>query len=390
MARLIEITGKALSGEWGIDDENGKGVPVLRTTNFTNEGAINYENVITRTINKKNIEDKYLLKGDIIIEKSGGSDKQPVGRVVYFEGPDKKYLFNNFTGLLRINNKEKWYPKYVFYSLLTNYRRGGTCPFQNKTTGLHNLKINDYISRYNIEEVDVNEQKKICKKLNGIRTIILQKENQIKQLDTLIKARFVEMFGDPISNPMSWDKKILSEECEIITGNTPSRKVPEYYGNYIEWIKSDNINTPNAILTGAKEYLSEEGLKVARYVKEGSILMTCIAGSLSCIGNVAIANRAVAFNQQINGIIPRKNDTWFMFVQFQLTKNYIQSTINMALKGILSKTQLSQMEFIFPSVELQREFGSFVTQVDKSKVAIQKSLEETQLLFDSLMQKYFG
>lgn len=86
MAKLIEITGKVLSGEWGTDDESGNGVPVLRTTNFTNEGIVDYSNVVTRTIQKKNIDAKYLRKGDIIIEKSGGSDKQPVGRVIYFDG----------------------------------------------------------------------------------------------------------------------------------------------------------------------------------------------------------------------------------------------------------------------------------------------------------------
>ena len=126
MAKLIEITGKALSGEWGTDDETGCGIPVLRTTNFTNEGIVNYRNVVTRTITKKKIAEKYLRQGDIIIEKSGGSDKQPVGRVIYFDGPDSTYLFNNFTGLLRVKDRNVWYPRYVFYSLFFNYRRGRT------------------------------------------------------------------------------------------------------------------------------------------------------------------------------------------------------------------------------------------------------------------------
>ncbi|MBM6800723.1 restriction endonuclease subunit S, partial [Coprobacillus cateniformis] len=139
MTKLIDITGKAKSGEWGTDDDIGNGIPVLRTTNFTYTGKINFNDVITRTIKKKNIDDKYLRKGDIIIEKSGGSDRFPVGRVIYFDGEDYKYLFNNFTGLLRVQDKEKWYPKYVLYSLLANYNRGGTRRFENKTTGLHNL-----------------------------------------------------------------------------------------------------------------------------------------------------------------------------------------------------------------------------------------------------------
>lgn len=126
MAKLLEITGKAISGEWGQDDDTGTGIPVLRTTNFTNEGFVNYKNVVTRSISKKNIAEKYLRHGDVIIEKSGGSDKQPVGRVIFFEGEENKYLFNNFTGLLRVQNPEEWLPKYVFYALYAYYRNGGT------------------------------------------------------------------------------------------------------------------------------------------------------------------------------------------------------------------------------------------------------------------------
>lgn len=162
MAKLIDITGKALSGEWGSNDETGDGIPVLRTTNFTNEGVVNYNDVVTRSITKKNIDEKYLRRGDIIIEKSGGSDKFPVGRVIYFDGDENTYLFNNFTGLLRVKNHEVWYPKYVFYSLFANYKRGGTRTFENKTTGLHNLKTDDFVSRYEVSEIDIKEQIGIC------------------------------------------------------------------------------------------------------------------------------------------------------------------------------------------------------------------------------------
>ena len=140
MTKLIDITGKAVSGEWGEDDEAGNGIPVLRTTNFTNDGIINYSNVVTRLITKKaSIDDKFLRKGDIIIEKSGGSDKQPVGRVVFFDGEENKYLFNNFTGLLRVKDSTICSPRFLFYALFYNYKKGGTIPFQNKTTGLHNM-----------------------------------------------------------------------------------------------------------------------------------------------------------------------------------------------------------------------------------------------------------
>ena len=211
MAKLIDITGKALSGEWGIDDETGDGVPVLRTTNFTNEGVVNYNDVITRTITKKNIDQKFLRKGDIIIEKSGGSDKFPVGRVIYFDGDENTYLFNNFTGLLRVKDKKIWNSKYVFYSLFANYRRGGTRAFENKTTGIHNLKTDDFVSRFDIYELPIKEQNLICEKLDKIYNIIKLRRQELLILDDLIKARFVEMFGDPQINPFGWDVVNISE-----------------------------------------------------------------------------------------------------------------------------------------------------------------------------------
>lgn len=389
MAKLIDITGKALSGEWGTDDENGNGIPVLRTTNFTNEGLVNYNDVVTRTITKKNIDDKFLRKGDIIIEKSGGSDKFPVGRVIYFDGDEKTYLFNNFTGLLRVKNQNIWYPRYVFYSLYANYKRGGTRVYENKTTGLHNLKTDDYVSRYEVAEVDKTDQISICERLDKVFEIIKLREQELQLLDNLIKARFVEMFGDPRSNPYGFNMKMLKDTCKVITGNTPSRSVEEYYGDYVEWIKTDNIVSGLLNPTKASEMLSEEGMKVGRAVGKDSILMACIAGSIASIGRVCVTDRTVAFNQQINAVVPEDYNILFLYVLLQLSKEYLAEEVNMALKGILSKSKLEEKEFMVPPIELQNQFADFVHQVDKSKVAVQKALDETQLLFESLMQKYF-
>ena len=390
MAKLIDVTGKALSGEWGMDDIAGNGVPVLRTTNFTNEGIINYDNIVTRRITKKNIGEKYLRKGDIIIEKSGGSDKFPVGRVVYFDGDENTYLFNNFTGLLRVKNKEEWYPKYIFYSLFANYKRGGTRPFENKTTGLHNLKIDDYLTRYEVTALKKEEQIFICEKIDRIYRIIKLREQELQLLDELIKARFVEMFGEPRINPNKYPTKMIKDTCIVITGNTPSRKVDEYYGDAIEWIKTDNIVSDLLYPTVASESLSDSGKAVGRTVDAGAILMACIAGSVASIGRVCITDREVAFNQQINAIVPKEYDVRFLHALLQISKDYLVEDINMAIKGIMSKSKLEEKEFIVPSMEEQVGFAEFVEQVNKSKVVVQKALDEAQLLFDSLMQEYFG
>lgn len=208
MAKLLEITGKAISGEWGQDDDTGTGIPVLRTTNFTNEGFVNYKNVVTRSISKKNIAEKYLRHGDVIIEKSGGSDKQPVGRVIFFEGEENKYLFNNFTGLLRVQNPEEWLPKYVFYALYTYYRNGGTRAFENRTTGLHNLQVDNYVKSVDIPKLSYRKQQHICETLDHVRDAVAYRERQLTKLDELIKARFVE---PSISHPPRKEHPYMSE-----------------------------------------------------------------------------------------------------------------------------------------------------------------------------------
>ncbi len=236
---------------------------------------------------------------------------------------------------------------------------------------------------------DYKHQDEVVEKLDAVSRIISLYQNELKCFDELVKARFVEMFGDPVCNTFNWPKIELGKQCEITTGNTPSRAESENYGTFIEWIKSDNINTPSTFITVAQEYLSEIGFQKCRFVESGSLLMTCIAGSLNCIGNVAITDRRVAFNQQINAITPKYDNVLYLYWLIILSKPIIHRTINMALKGILSKSQLSSIEFPFPPLSLQNQFASFVTQVDKSKSAVQKSLDEAQLLFDSLMQQYF-
>lgn len=236
----------------------------------------------------------------------------------------------------------------------------------------------------------IDEQRKIAAVLDKVSGLIAKRRQQLDKLDEIVKAKFVEMFGDPVGNPMGWEKIALGKRCDIVTGNTPSRADPENYGNFIEWIKSDNINTPAVLLTEAQEYLSETGFHKCRFVEAGSLLMTCIAGSINCIGNVAVTDRRVAFNQQINAIVPKQDDVLYLYWLMLLSKPAIHSTINMALKGILSKGQLSEMAFPFPPLELQNQFSVFVKKTEKTKANINRSLEKLETLKKALMQEYFG
>ena len=243
---------------------------------------------------------------------------------------------------------------------------------------------------YEIPVCSVDDQGKIVDRIDRVQGIIDASEKQLIKLDELVKSRFVEMFGEPSINSVGWAMKPFVETCTLLTGNTPPRAVKGYYGSYIEWIKSDNITTSSLYLTKAAECLSEEGAKVGRVVHPGAILMTCIAGSLNTVGNVAIVDRDVAFNQQINALIPQQYETMFLYVLLQLLKPRLHEAASSALKCILNKGNLELFEAIVPSVELQKQFAAFVTEVDKSKLAVKQSLEKLETLKKSLMQQYFG
>ena len=227
---------------------------------------------------------------------------------------------------------------------------------------------------YKIPVYSEEDQIVIEENLNIINVVIELRRKQLELLDELVRARFVEMFGDPRINPMNFNKSELKDTCDIITGNTPSRKNEEYYGNYIEWIKTDNIVVNKLNPTYAKESLSKEGMDVGRTVEKNCILMACIAGSISSIGRVCVTDRKVAFNQQINAIVPKKYNCMFLYVLMQVSKDYLVDGINMALKGILSKSRLEKKQFIVPPLELQNQFASFVQEIDKSRLLSNHSL----------------
>lgn len=377
MTKLIDITGKALSGEWGSDDETGDGIPVLRTTNFTNEGVVNYNDVVTRIITKKNIDNKFLRKGDIIIEKSGGSDKFPVGRVIYFNGDENTYLFNNFTGLLRVKNQEQWFPKYVFYSLFANYKRGGTRIYENKTTGLHNLKTDDYVSRYEVVDMNKKQQVLMCEKLDKLCEIIKLRKKELQLLDDLIKARFVEMFGNPVNNEKGFVKAPMGDYMTLLTDfssngsyKTLDRGVTMYdEPNYAWMVRTTDLESGD--MTSIK-YIDENAYELLAKSKiyGGEIIMNKI-GSAGKIYLMPQIDMPASLGR--NAFMFRYDDRINVkFLYHLLTSEYGQREIQQYVKGAVTKTitknDVRAVLIMVPPIKLQNEFDAFVKQVNKSKV----------------------
>ncbi len=174
----IESICTTINGLWKGEKEPLVTVGVIRNANFTKDfkldySKIEYINVEERSFSKKNLED-----GDLIVEKSGGSDNFPVGRTVLYRGETGKYSFSNFTMLLRIKDRSQVIPEYLFYALQNMYRRGDMRQMQTQTTGLHNL-LTDVFMSARIPLPPSNEQRRIVvaienlfQTLDGIRNLL--------------------------------------------------------------------------------------------------------------------------------------------------------------------------------------------------------------------------
>lgn len=371
MAKLLEITGKALSGEWGTDDETGCGIPVLRTTNFTNEGIVNYRNVVTRTITKKKIAEKYLRQGDIIIEKSGGSDKQPVGRVIYFDGPDSTYLFNNFTGLLRVKDRNVWYPRYVFYSLFFNYRRGGTKAFENKTTGLHNLKVDDYVSRCEVRVENIQKQVAICEQLDRIFDIIRARQQQLQKLDELIKARFVELFGDG-NHPHIALIDLIIEGAGLSYGIVQ----PGDDGTGDMGVLRPVDMVDGKISTASIKYIDRsigDGFKKTELY--GDELLITVRGTTGITALTDIRFNGMNVTRGIAVVRYDRNKINPVYLNAYLntdeSQRYIQEHTRGATLQQINLSDLRVQQIMVPPLALQEQMAAFIEQTDKSKVVVQ-------------------
>ncbi|AQZ46453.1 EcoKI restriction-modification system protein HsdS [Paenibacillus larvae subsp. larvae] len=270
---LEELFEKPISGEWGDDLEEGQeGVSVIRTTNFTNSGEIDLSNVVMRNINVEKHGRKVLKVGDIIIEKSGGSPNQPVGRVVLFLEEEGVYFCNNFTAILR--PRTGFDPKYLLYVLKDLYQQRKILKFQNKTTGIINLKLQDYLSSVKVEIPQIDSQNRIANLLDKAQELIDKRKEQIEACDELIKGLFYHMFGDMNLNTKGWASISISNAClKIVGGGTPTKSKKEYYIGNIPWVTPKDMKV--LVITDAQMHINEDAIanSTTNLIPKNSVLM---------------------------------------------------------------------------------------------------------------------
>ena len=366
------------------DSLNDSSVILLRANNI-DDGKINFDDVVY--VDKSKVsKEQYLKRGDILVCASSGS-KQLVGKAASVDF-ETECTFGAFCKVVR--------PQEEFARYLGKYFQSNT--YRSKISAvaiganINNIR-NEHIDTLDLRVYDEAKNEEIVHVISCVQSIIEHRKQEIKKLDELIKARFVEMFGDPVNNEKGWITDTVDNLCiEIYGGGTPSKVHPEYYEDGdIPWVSSKDMKTD--ILTDSQIKINQMGVEnsTARMVPVNSVIMVIRSGILKHTLPVAINAVPITVNQDLKVFIPSERIlTRFLAVQFKMHEKDILTGVRAVTADNIEFNSLKQRKLIVPSIELQQEYVLFLEQVDKSKVAVQKALDETQILFDSLMQKYFG
>ncbi|MDD5885933.1 MAG: restriction endonuclease subunit S, partial [Oscillospiraceae bacterium] len=241
--------------------------------------------------------------------------------------------------------------------------------FESKTTGLHNLRINDFVSRYEVPETNIAEQKKICELLDRLSNIVRKRKQELQMMDELIKARFVEMFGDPIINSKGLQEFPLMEICEhIYGGGTPSKSHPEYYDGDIPWISPKDMKS--VTIYESTDYITDEAVKNSAtcIVPAESVLMVIRSGILKHNLPVAINKVEVAINQDMKAFIPSSNITSeYLLYYFKAIESDVLRRVRGVTADNIDFKEFQKRKIVVPLREQQEKFSEFVQQADKSK-----------------------
>ena len=367
----------SINGLWKGKKEPFIKVGVIRNTNFTKNCKLdlNPSKLEFLDVEKKQYDKRKLLFGDLIVEKSGGSEKQPVGRVVLFEEKEGEYSFSNFTSVLRIKNDDEIECHFLHLQLYKLYLDGVTKQMQSATTGIHNLDF-DQFKDLSIGIPPLSEQKRIVKFLDEefskIETLKTNAETNLKNAKELFETT-LEKELNPLSRhserseessaelPSGWEWKTLGDVCEKISDgshNPPKGTAANEY----KMLSSKNIFN-DCLNFDDPRFLTKEEFDLENKrtnVKKGDILLTIVGTIGRCC--VFLEDEPVVFQRSVAVLKPNVSLVYSRFLMYGIIALNIEKLgRGAAQKGVYLK-QLSNISIPLPPLSVQKEI---VARLDK-------------------------
>ena len=323
--------------------------------------------------------DAYICNANTVIVGRKGSINNPI----FVEEP----FWNVDTAFGLEAKQEILLPRYLFYFCKHfNFER------LNKAVTIPSLTKGDLL-KIEINLPTIVEQKFIVDRLLRTQKVIEMYQQQLQLLDELIKARFIEMFGDPIKNPKGWEVVTIGD---IVTEVRYGTSKPAVEGGRYPYLRMNNLTADGHLDLDDLKYIDISDDEIEKcVVRKGDVLFNR-TNSIDLVGKTTVFD--LPDDMVIAGYIIRVRlnekilpEVLSQYMNLEAIKGILHSMAKGAVnQANINAQELQSIRVYIPDIKLQKKFVEMKKQVDKSKLAIQKSLEKTQQLFDSLMQEYFG
>ena len=387
--------------------------PGVRNTQYTEQGVklLNVANLVDGNVDLST-SDRYISEeeaygkykhflcdaGDFIVASSGIKVEYIDKKMGFIDKTMLPLCMNTSTIRFKVLDTSKLNIRYFMYYLKSHHFKD---QLAIHITGSAQLNYGpSHLKKMTMPLIELDKQQEIVSTLDKLQSIITHRRTQLEKLDLLVKARFVEMFGDPELNPYNWDKKPMGDYMTLLTDFSANGSY-EYLDSNVKMYDEPNY----ALMVRTTDLERNDFVNEVKYIDENAynvlskskvfgneIIMNKI-GSAGKIYLMPVLNRPVSLGRNV--FMFRFNDKInVIFLYFLLISDYGKKEIQQHVRGAVTKTitkdAARSVRIIIPPLDLQTQFADFVKQVDKSKVAVQKELDKAQMLFDSLMQEYFG
>lgn len=371
-----------------LDDDS---IVLLRANNIK-DGKLLLDDVVY--VSKSKVaKQQYLQTGDILICASSGS-KELVGKAAFVDSVKNPMTYGAFCKVVRPQPEYSEYLGHYFNSPV--YRRKISA--LSAGANINNIK-NEHIDNLDIQLVDEKERREIITILNELNMLISLRKQQLFKLDELVKAQFVEMFGDPINNPMKW----IVSKIEDIAAQEKNALKAGPFGSALKkefYVKSGyKIYGQEQVICGDASfgdyYIDEEKYKELKNcaVQAGDILISLV-GTYGKTLIMPDNYEAGIINPRLIKITLNKNKVTPIYFKYYFESDALKASMDAnthgGTMGILNLGIIRQMKIQVPPLSIQNQFAAFVERVDQQKQTVQQSLEKLELMKKALMQEYFG
>ena len=365
--KLGELLLNTFSGEWGTE-EGELLTPVLRTSNFNEDGSLNYSTPAMRCIPEGKVAKKRMVRGDIILEKSGGTPKRPVGIMAFYDS-DALALCSNFNQVLRFD-ESRILPRFAFHQLRWLKDRNAFDRYTRKTTGLQNLQMKKLIE-LKLRVPQIEAQTSIATTLDEIVCDQRTLQQEIACLDSLVKSRFVEMFGSS-SADSRYEVCRIGDIADVFVGVVvkPKQYYTDDHANGIKAFRSLNVGEMQ-VRDDDWVYFSKEGNKKAKKTQlhAGDVLVV----RSGYPGTSCVVPLLYEGCNAVDLIIARSNSNNVLpeYIAAFNNGSHMKSLINQMSVGSAQKHFnigfYRNVEIPLPPLSAQKEYVSFLRQVNKSR-----------------------